>query len=73
MNDFNPNDHNAILQRLLSHAETIQEDVKEIKTGQNSLGLRVSELEQEKWYNRGVVAAIGIMAAGAWEWWRTRF
>jgi hypothetical protein len=73
MSNFNPNDHNAILQRLLSHAETIQEDVKEIKASQANLGTRVGELEQEKWYNRGVVAAIALCAAGAWEWWKQRF
>jgi len=71
-NTFNPNSSDAmfakVLQRLDTQDETLQRIEQNTSSGLGSLGNRVGALERERWYQRGITAAIATVCIGIWEW-----
>jgi hypothetical protein len=64
---FDPNSLDAVLGRLLQSAESQDKALARIEEAVNKTNGRVTSLERDKWYQRGIVAAIGVGAGVAWE------
>lgn len=70
--DYNPNSIDATLAKILANQEKHGETLVRIETQAAKTNGRVDALEHDKWYVRGVTATIGLLAPGAWEWFKTR-
>jgi hypothetical protein len=71
MNDnheFRPNSQDAMFARILEKLDDLKADTREIRTDQATISERVSVIEREKWFVRGVTATIGVIAGGVWTW-----
>jgi hypothetical protein len=71
MSDFNPNSQDAILAKILANQEEHGRLIRETHAQAIKTNGRVTALEQEKWYVRGVTAVVAVFAGGAWEYWKT--
>jgi len=60
MSDYNEKSIDAVLSKILTN--------QDIKAEQQKTNGRVTALEREKWYNRGALATMAVLAPGAWEW-----
>jgi len=65
---YDPNSADAMLARIIERMDNQDVILKEIREQVYKTNGRVSSLEQEKWFQRGVVAAIGFIAAAVWNW-----
>jgi hypothetical protein len=69
--DFKPNSTDAMFARLLTRMDSQDQSLNRIEsrlnTCFNDCNKRVGSLENERWYQRGVVAAISVGAVGVWE------
>lgn len=72
MTDFNPNSTDAMLARILANQEEHGHILKENREQIIRTKERVTELEKEKWYVRGVTACVAVFAGGAWEMVRSK-
>ena len=72
MSDFNPNSPDAMFSRILQRMDTQDSALARIEHGVAKTTGRVTALERDKWYQRGIVAAIAVLAGGAWEWLKAR-
>ena len=70
--DFNPHSPDAMFARVLSRLDAQDELLHEIREGVQKTNGRVTALERERWYQRGIVATIAVLAGGAWEWMKAR-
>lgn len=68
--DFNPNSSDAVLARILQRMDAQDGALARIEAGVNKTNGRVSALERDRWYQRGIVAAIGVAAGAAWDMFR---
>lgn len=77
--EFNPKSVDAVLAKILAqidqldrnlgtHRVELNAKLEQISGDVVGLGNRVTTLEQERWYQRGVVAAVAVGVAVAWEW-----
>ena len=64
MTSFDRNSTDAMFAKILERLEQQDRILQEIRSDQ---GARLSALEQEKWFQRGIVAAISVVAAGIWQ------
>lgn len=69
---YNSASVDASLSRIFEKLEAQDRDRKdmraEMRKGFETIGNRVTVLEQEKWANRGALATIAVLAPLAWEW-----
>ncbi len=72
MTDFNPNSTDAMLARILANQEEHGKILHETREQALKTNGRVTELEREKWYVRGVTATIALFAGAAWELFKTK-
>lgn len=73
MTDFNPNSQDAMLARIIANQEEHGRMLKEVRDQAVKTNGRVTALEQEKWFVRGVTASIGLISGAAWEAVKHRF
>ena len=66
--DFNPNSQDAIMAKLLAHAESQSEKMDDILARHDELGKRVSGLEKDKHVARGAITTVALLAPAAWDW-----
>jgi hypothetical protein len=62
---FDPNSTDAMFSRIMEKLERIEQQTEKTNG-------RVTALERDRWYQRGVVAAIALGAGAAWEWINSR-
>ncbi len=72
MSNFNEHSTDAMFSKLLQRLDGLDTTLARIESQTIRTNGRVTELEREKWYTRGVTATIAIIAGGAWEWFRAR-
>jgi hypothetical protein len=76
--DFNPQSPDAMFARILERMDQLDLALQESRSDVNErldflvseskgLGERVGSLEHDKWYQRGVVAAVAVFATAGWE------
>lgn len=65
---YDPNSADAMLARIIERMDNQDVILREIREQVYKTNGRVLSLEQEKWFQRGVVAAIGFIAASVWNW-----
>jgi hypothetical protein len=70
--DFNPNSTDAVLSRILQRMDGQDVMLREIRDGVTKTNGRVTSLEREKWYQRGITVTIAALAGGAWEYWKAK-
>lgn len=68
--DFNPNSNDAVLSRILQRMDAQDAQLARIEKGVNHTNERVNGLERDRWYQRGMVAAIGVVIAAAWDYFK---
>jgi hypothetical protein len=68
MSDFNPNSTDAILSRILQRMEAQDMTLGRIESAVHKTNGRVNALERDRWYQRGIAAAIAVTAGCAWEY-----
>ena len=67
MPEFNPNSTDAVLARILTNQEEHTQKLREIRDEARKTNGRVTSLERERWYQRGVVAAVAVVVTMAWD------
>lgn len=65
--DFNPQSTDAMFAKIMARLESQDRVLFEIREQTMKTNGRVTDLEREKWKQRGFVAAIGLIFTGAWE------
>jgi len=65
---YDPNSTDAMLARIIQRLDNQDTILHEIKEQVYKTNGRVNGLEHEKWFQRGVVAVIGIIATAIWNW-----
>jgi hypothetical protein len=65
---YDPESQDAMFARILERMDSQDRLLEEIKTQVYKTNGRVTALEQEKWFQRGVVAVITVSATVLWEW-----
>lgn len=65
---YDPESQDAMFARILERMDSQDRLLEEIKTQVYKTNGRVTTLEQEKWFQRGVVAVITVSATVFWEW-----
>lgn len=82
--DYDPQSSDAMFSRILEQLKQVNASLEksrtdmsarldELVTESRGLGSRVTRLEHERWYQRGIVAAVVLFVAAGWEWVKTRF
>lgn len=66
-NDYNPNSPDSMFARVLQRMDAQDKILEEIRTQVTKTNGRVSVLEHEKWYQRGIIAAITGGVIMIWE------
>jgi len=66
--NYNPDSYDSNLARILARMDAQDASLARIEAGVAKTNGRVSDLEREKWYQRGIVAAVGLISAGLWQW-----
>lgn len=73
-NDFNPNSNDASFARLFERMDTQHAQLDRIE---RTLEKRITDLEKrvglhdrDRWYQRGIVAAIAMVISLGWEFWK---
>lgn len=61
--EYNPESHNAMFARIEQKLDSIQESIKEEKVETSKLAVRVSVLEQFRFYLLGAVSLIGVVSS----------
>ena len=69
---FDPNSTDAVFARILQRLDAQDAALQRIETGVNKTNGRVNSLERDKWYQRGVVATISVLAAGVFEFLKSK-
>ena len=64
---YDPQSNDAMFARILEEIRHLNVKVDEIREQVYKTNGRVTALEHDKWYQRGVVAIIGIAIAGIWD------
>lgn len=64
---YDPQSNDAMFARILEEIRHLNVKVDEIREQVYKTNGRVTSLEHDKWYQRGVVAIIGIAIAGIWD------
>lgn len=67
-NDFNDRSPDAMFARILQRMDTQDEALARIESASTTTSSRIDTLERERWYQRGVVAALSVIASASWEW-----
>ena len=65
---YDPNSTDAMLARIIQRLDNQDTILHEIKEQVYKTNGRVNGLENDKWFQRGVVAVIGIIATALWNW-----
>jgi len=65
---YDPESQDAMFARILERMDSQDRLLEEIKIQVYKTNGRVTALEQEKWFQRGVVAVITVAATVFWEW-----
>ncbi len=68
MSDFNPKSNDAMFATILQRIEDVTASQHRIESRMLADSSRIDTLEREKWFQRGVVAAIGIGVTAVWNW-----
>lgn len=61
MSDYNPKSTDAMFATILERLDEIAEDQRDTRE-------KVATLEREKWLQRGMVAAVGVVISAVWSW-----
>ncbi len=72
MNDFKPMSSDAMFAMIMTEVRVIKETLSEMRDEARTTKGSVRALEQDKWYQRGVVATIAVIAAAVWDLIKTR-
>lgn len=65
---YDPSSENAMFAKILQKLDTQDATLSEIKNQVYKTNGRVNAIENERWYQRGIVASIGIGASLVWSW-----
>ena len=68
MSDFNPKSNDAMFATILQRIEDVTASQHRIESRMLADSSRIDTLERERWFQRGVVAAIGIGVTAVWNW-----
>lgn len=63
---YDPVSQDAMFSRILEKLDNQDHTLKEIKDQVTKTNGRVNDLERDRWYQRGVVASIGIGVSYVW-------
>ncbi len=63
---YDPESQDAMFSRILEKLDNQEHTLKEIKEQVYKTNGRVNSLERDRWYQRGVVASIGVGASYLW-------
>jgi hypothetical protein len=69
--DYNPNSTDSMFARVLQRMDAQDRILEEIRSQVTKTNGRVSVLEHEKWYQRGIIAAITCGVLMLWEFIKT--
>lgn len=69
---FDPNSYDAVLASLVNEVKNLKGLVVEIRNNQledrRQLEVRVTRIEEQQWYQRGIAAAVGVFATVIWNY-----
>jgi len=65
--DYNPNSTDSMFARVLQRMDAQDQILEEIRTQVTKTNGRVTVLEHEKWYQRGIIATITAGILMLWE------
>lgn len=65
--DYNPNSSDSMFARVLQRMDAQDKILEEIRTQVTKTNGRVNVLEHDKWYQRGIIAAITSAMIMIWE------
>lgn len=66
--DYQPHSTDAMFARIIERLDNQDLVLAEIKEQTLKTNGRVTMLENEKWFQRGIVAAISVLATMVWDW-----
>jgi hypothetical protein len=69
--DYNPNSSDSMFARVLQRMDAQDNILEEIRSQVTRTNGRVTTLEQERWYQRGIIAAITCGLLMFWEFIKT--
>lgn len=80
---YDPNSSDSMFARVLSElknqndtAAQFRENAKDLAeqtlAAIQAIGSRVTTLENQKWFERGIVAAIGVAGSALWNWFHSK-
>jgi hypothetical protein len=64
--NYDPSSQDSMFSRIMEKLENQDHALKEIKEQVYKTNGRVNDLERDRWYQRGVVASIGIGVSYVW-------
>lgn len=64
--NYDPSSQDSMFSRIMEKLENQDHALKEIKEQVYKTNGRVNDLERDRWYQRGVVASIGIGVSYLW-------
>ena len=65
--DYNPNSSDSMFARVLQRMDSQDKILEEIHNQVKKTNGRVTALERDKWYQRGIIAAISTGIVIVWE------
>lgn len=68
MADFNPQSPDAMFATVLERLNELKTTSERIESAVNKTNGRVTALERDKWYQRGIMAVVSVSAVAAWQW-----
>jgi hypothetical protein len=69
---YDPSSENAMFAKILQKLDTQDSTLSDIKGQVYKTNGRVDSLENDRWYQRGIVATIGLGASFVWSWFSHR-
>lgn len=70
--EFNPNSVDAVVSRIDTRISQLDEKIERLLIMQEQIqsdhSHRIRKLEEERWYQRGAVAILSILAVTVWNW-----
>jgi hypothetical protein len=67
-NEYRPMSTDAMFARILERLDELKADRTTDREQLDAQGSRITDLERDKWFQRGIAATVALMVGAAWQW-----